>query len=200
MRLSSGDVEKIASLLRRGEVVSLPTDTLFSLTCDATTTLAVRKIARLKGRDANKPIPVFVRGVADAESFCVFNEEARGLAERFWPGPLTLVLPIRRGNAIISSELLTEGQAGTIAVRAPGHALIQEILSRLQRPITGTSANLSGQPNLLTAAEIEAVFGKEIIVVDAPLPAYHSPTPSTIVECTGPELKILRQGTLLLSI
>jgi L-threonylcarbamoyladenylate synthase len=144
----------------------------------------------VKGREAGKPLPLFVAGVAMAERIAVMTEEARCLAKRFWPGALTIVVQKQPG---FDSDALAGGE--TVALRAPDHALALQVLRALDQPITGTSANLSGGPDPDTADEVERQLGDRVdLIVDAgPCRVGIS---STIVDCTGPEFRVLRHGAI----
>lgn len=136
--------------LTDGRVVGVPTDTVYGL---ATHHSAQQKLFRLKGRPADKPIPVLVGSVTDALDLAFFPPLARQLAEAHWPGPLTLVLASRSGT----------GPERTVGLRMPDHPITLELLD-LCGPLTVTSANRSGQSPARSDQEARTIFGAEIQV------------------------------------
>jgi L-threonylcarbamoyladenylate synthase len=184
------EVGQAVSVLQDGGVIAMPTDTLYALTAAADDASAVRRVFAIKGREQGRPLPLFVSGIEMAERIAVFNNAARILAERFWPGQLTIVVPKRQGY---ESEALAGAQ--TVGLRLPGHAVARAVLQSLDAPVTGTSANLSGGPDPISADEVRAQLGNAIdLVLDAG-PCDHG-VASTIVDCTGAEPVILRRGAI----
>jgi L-threonylcarbamoyladenylate synthase len=178
-------------VLRAGGVIAYPTETLYGLGADALNPDAVLRVYEIKGRHSRQALPVIV---ADREMLAQVASRippaAIRLAETFWPGPLTLVLPARRD---LPAALL--GGGDTIAVRVSGSLLCCELSRMLGRPVTATSANLSGEPDLRTAEEIEQVLGDRVdLILDAG-PA-RGTRPSTVVDCSGEKLRILRVGVI----
>src|SRR5262249_27499266 len=133
---------RAAELLRTGELVAFPTETVYGLGGDAASDSAVAAIFAAKERPRFNPLIVHVPGIAEAEAIAAFDERAREATRRFWPGPLTLVLR-RRGNCGIS--LLASAGLDTIAVRAPAHPVAQALLRATGRPLAAPSANRSGR-------------------------------------------------------
>ncbi|HLF72661.1 MAG TPA: L-threonylcarbamoyladenylate synthase [Dehalococcoidia bacterium] len=184
------DLEKAASLLRDGGVIALPTDTLYALVARIDDASAVRRIYAIKGRQEGKPLPVFVSSTAMAERIAVFNPMAHRLAERFWPGGLTLVLPKRAGFASLA---LAGGE--TVAVRWPDDDVCCAVIAALDEPVSATSANRSGEQDPVTAEEVRRQLGDDVdLVIDT------GPAPvgvgSTIVDCSGETPVILRRGAV----
>src|SRR5258708_16770969 len=134
-------VQRAAQLLCAGELVAFPTETVYGLGGDATSEDAVARIFAAKGRPRFNPLIVHVPGLAEAEALALFDERARRAARRFWPGPLSLVLP-RRPECGLS--LLASAGLDTVALRAPAHAVAQALLRAAGRPIAAPSANPSG--------------------------------------------------------
>lgn len=184
-------LQEAARILAAGGVVACPTETFYALAVAANDEAALQRLLRLKGRPANKPILVLV---ADEGMLAAVAREipplARDLLRRFWPGPLTLILPARDGLP----HALTSGR-GTIGVRQPGLALTRRLLAIFGYPITGTSANLSGQESCCTALQVQAVFGPavDLILQNGPCPGG---LPSTIVDVTQVPPVIRRAGAL----
>jgi len=143
--------------LRAGELVILPTETVYGLAADAADPAAVARIYAAKGRPQFNPLIAHVADLAQAERIAVFDERARALAAAFWPGPLTLVLPVRDRGA--ACELARAG-LDTVAVRAPGHPLAQAVLRAFQGAVAAPSANRSGRPSPTTFADAWAETGE----------------------------------------
>jgi len=144
------DVETAVSALLRGELAILPTETVYGLGCDAGDARAVAAVFQAKGRPQFNPLIAHVTGIQAALAFAELDARARRLAEAFWPGPLTLVAPIR--DTAVVCDLARAG-LDTVAVRAPDHPLIQQVLGALGRPVAAPSANRSGRPSPTTHAD-----------------------------------------------
>jgi len=187
---SPADLERAVSILRRGGVIAMPTDTLYALVAAARDAEAVRRVFAMKGRKFSKPLPLFVSGLAMAERIAVFNPHARRLAGRFWPGPLTIVLP---KQPAFESEALAGGD--TVALRVPDHDLARAVVEALDAPVTATSANRSSGRDPVSPEEVLRQLDGEVdFLLDAgPCPVGFA---STVVDCTGPELHVTRQGAL----
>ena len=182
-------MERALALLQGGEVVAIPTETVYGLAGDATSGEAVARIFEAKGRPRFNPLIAHVADRAMAERFGVFDPLSQRLAEQFWPGPLTLVLPLRAGAGI--HPLVTAG-LDTIALRMP-RGFGGELIARLGRPLAAPSANASGKISATTAEAVEADLGARIrLVVDG------GATPvgleSTIVKAEDGRLRLLRPG------
>lgn len=178
--------------LARGDLVAMPTETVYGLAADATNGEAVARIYAAKGRPRFNPLIAHVPSLAGAEELASLGAEARALAKRFWPGPLTLVLPKRQGARI--ADLVTAG-LDTIAIRVPAHAVAQELLTLFGRPLAAPSANRSGHVSPTTAAHVAADLGDRVAaILDA------GPTrvglESTIVGWEGARAVLLRPGGL----
>ena len=184
-------IEIAVDVLGNGGVAAIPTDTLYGLAACAFDESAVLKVYELKGRPEGMALPLLLSDVGDA-SRCVAEtpDEAPLLAERFWPGALTLVM---RKSAEVP-EIVTAGM-DTVALRVPDHPVPRAIVKGLGAPITGTSANLSGRPGLTSAAAVRAEFGAAIDFVldggDAP-----GGVASTILDLSGGEARALREGAV----
>ena len=187
------ELEEAVHSLNSGGVVVFPTDTLYGLGADVFSLAALQRIFSIKGRRADLALPVLVAGLDQVEAVAQpMSAQAQRLAERFWPGPLTLVM--RRSPDLPG---LVTGGADTVAVRMPGHPVPLELARRLGRPITGTSANRSGQPDLLDLSALENQLGNLVdhIIQTGPVPAG---TASTIVNVTGDTPQLLRGGAISL--
>ena len=188
------EINAAIDCLARGGVVAIPTDTLYGLAANATNPEALDRVYEVKGRPANMPLPVLVSGweqvemVSGAVGEC--SKLAGALAARFWPGPLTLVLPA-------SSNLpprLTGG-LDTIAVRMPDHEVPLALAEGIGKPITGTSANPSGGADITDPEDLRRALGT---LVDGIITSGAKPmgTASTIVAVSDRELTLLRAGAL----
>lgn len=175
---------------REGGLVVLPTDTVYGLGCDAFDPAAVRELLSVKGRGREMPPPVLVsaRTTMDALAVAV-PESARALAERFWPGPLTLIC---RQQQSLQWDL--GDTRGTVALRMPDHQVALSLLARTG-PLAVSSANRTGMAPATTAEEAEDMLGEAVDVYldDGPV---SGGVPSTIVDATAPALRLLRPGAL----
>lgn len=183
-------IEAATLAVRRGELVVLPTDTVYGLGADAFDADAVAALLRAKGRGRDMPPPVLVSAPTTIDALAVgLPAWARALVEEFWPGPLTLVC---RQQASLRWDL---GDArGTVAVRMPDHDVALEVLERTG-PMAVSSANLTGRPAARDAEEAEDMLGDRVaVVLDAgPAPGGEA---STIVDATGERPRVLRWGAL----
>ena len=185
------DLEQAVQHLRNGGVVAIPTDTLYALAADVFNTAALDRIFAIKGRSDDLALPVLVSGWDQLEMVAENTPpKTRALAERFWPGALTLV--VQKANGL--PDRLTAGRR-TVAVRMPGHPVPIELINRLGSPITGTSANISGGADLLTLDELSSQLGEpvDLIVEKGPTP---KGTASTIVDITSGKPRLLREGAI----
>ena len=155
-------VVEAAALIRAGGIVAVPTETVYGLAADATNAEAVARIYAAKGRPSFNPLIVHVADLAAAERIAVFDADARALAAAFWPGPLTLVLPVRSGSGI--AALVTAGLE-TIAIRVPRHRAMQGLIAASGRPLAAPSANASGGISPTTAAHVAASLGGNVALI-----------------------------------
>ncbi len=185
-------IAEAARLILAGEPVAVPTETVYGLAADATNAEAVARIYAAKGRPSFNPLIVHVADFAAAERIGEFDDQARALAGQHWPGPLTLVVPLRPGADI--AALVTAGLQ-TIALRVPAHPAMQALLRATGRPLAAPSANASGTISPTRAAHVLAsLSGRIPLVVDAG--ATMRGLESTIVAATGGPLRLLRPGPL----
>ncbi|MBI2512474.1 MAG: threonylcarbamoyl-AMP synthase [Opitutae bacterium] len=184
-------LRRLAAALRRGELVAIPTETVYGLAANALDARACRRIFTAKRRPANDPLIVHVTDLRAAEQLAKFNDVARALARAFWPGPLTLVLPKR---ACVPA-IVTSGQ-NTVAVRAPAHPLARKILQLARVPLAAPSANPFGYVSPTTAAHVlDGLGGRIPHVLDGGACAVG--VESTIVDMSDPaRLVVLRPGAI----
>lgn len=178
-----------ARALRGGGLVAFPTETVYGLGGDATSDAAVARIFVAKGRPRFNPLIVHVPGLAEAEAIALFDERARQAARRFWPGPLTLVLPRRAGGV----SLLACAGLDTVAIRVPAHPVAQALLRATCRPLAAPSANRSGRVSPTEAAHVAAEFGDGVALV---LDGGHCAVgvESTVLDLAGASPTLLRPG------
>jgi L-threonylcarbamoyladenylate synthase len=151
-----------ARLLTAGQLVAVPTETVYGLAARADSSEAVARIYAAKGRPDFNPLIVHVDGLETAERLALFDDRARKLAARFWPGPLTLVLPLKGGAAI--APAVTAGLP-TIALRWPAHPAMQAILAAARLPLAAPSANPSGAVSPTTAAHVVEGLGERVALI-----------------------------------
>ncbi len=178
-----------APVLLAGGVAAVPTETVYGLAVDALNEKAVEQLFALKGRSERKPVSIFVTDIAMAERFCLdIPSGAYKLAERFWPGPLTLVLKRRRNVP----DAVTAG-SGTVGVRCPDDRLTLALLREAGVPLTGTSANISGAPDAICLDDVLSFFdGKIDLVIDGG--PSRGGLPSTVLDMTVSPPRLLRRG------
>ena len=192
MPLSNEAIAEAARLLLAGEPVAVPTETVYGLAADATNAEAVARIYAAKGRPSFNPLIVHVADLAAAEAIGVFDEAARALAVAHWPGPLTLVVPLREGAGIAS--IVTAGLP-SVALRVPAHPAMQALLAACGRPLAAPSANASGLISPTRASHVVASLGRRVaLVIDGG--ATQRGIESTIVAATGGPLRLLRRGPI----
>ncbi len=185
------EIEKAAALLRDGKLVAFPTETVYGLGADATNADAVLSIYETKGRPRFNPLIVHCADLAMAERFASFSPLARQLADAFWPGPLSIVLPLKSGHGL--ADVATAG-LDTIALRVPDHPVAQALLRAADRPLAAPSANPSGKLSPTTAEQVQRGFSGRVPVLDGG--PCKSGVESTIVTIDGDRIIQLRAGAL----
>ena len=181
-----------ATRLAAGDLVAFPTETVYGLGADATNDRAVATIFAAKGRPRFNPLIVHLPNQGAAAQLVIFGRLAQQLAERFWPGPLTLVLP-RRPDCSIS--LLCSAGLDTLAVRVPAHPVAQALLAACGLPLAAPSANASGQISPTTAQHVAGSLGDKVsLIIDGG--ACQLGLESTVVDLSGPAPRLLRPGGL----
>lgn len=189
---SDETIAEAARLILAGEPVAVPTETVYGLAADATNPDAVARIYDAKDRPSFNPLIVHVPDLAAARQLGEFNTEALALAEKHWPGPLTLVVPLREGAGIAS--IVTAGLP-TIGIRLPAHPAMQALLRGVGRPLAAPSANASGAISPTRAEHVLKSLGGRIpLIIDSG--ATERGLESTIVGATGAGLRLLRPGPI----
>ncbi|HMB24982.1 MAG TPA: L-threonylcarbamoyladenylate synthase, partial [Anaerolineales bacterium] len=186
---SSDTISRAYQILQMGGLVAFPTDTVYGVGALAFDEKAVESIYTAKDRPVEKAIPILISDPGDLEKIGIdIPRAARQLASRFWPGPLTLLVPKRLDLPESVSA------TSTVGVRVPDHEVARSLL-RLAGPMAVTSANVSGAQSPATSQEVyEQLWGRIALIIDGG----RTPggVPSTLVDCTVPELKILREGPI----
>ena len=190
MTAAASDISKAARLLKDGGLVALPTETVYGLAADATNDRAVARIFEAKGRPSFNPLIVHVRDIAHATEFADFCELANRLADAFWPGPLTLVLPRKPESAI--SHLVSAG-LDTLAVRSPAHDVARAVLMESGLALAAPSANRSGAISPTTAGHVATSLGARADFILDGGPSRVG-VESTIIKVDGDKLYLLRPG------
>lgn len=185
-------IAEATRLILAGEPVAVPTETVYGLAADATNPEAVARVYEAKGRPSFNPLIVHVSDLAAAAVIGTFGDEARELAEAHWPGPLTLVVPLKVGAPVAS---LVIAGLPTIALRVPAHPAMQALLKACRRPLAAPSANASGRISpTRTSHVLTSLEGRIPLIIDGG--PTESGIESTIVAATGGPLRLLRRGPI----
>jgi L-threonylcarbamoyladenylate synthase len=191
--LPDGDAARAEAvdLLRAGLIVAVPTDTVYGIAADLALPDAIERLFAAKRRPPEKAVAVLLADMDQAASLGILGPAARALGERFWPGGLTLVLPVRPG--VVLPRVLAAGSP-TIGVRVPDHDA-PRVIARALGPLPTTSANVSGEADARDAQEIAARLGDAIALVVDGGPIHGGPA-STVVDCTWDLPVIRREGAI----
>jgi L-threonylcarbamoyladenylate synthase len=179
-----------ARLIREGGLVAFPTETVYGLGADATNAAAIAKIYAAKGRPSFNPLIAHVAGAEAAMRDGIFSAAAQKLAARFWPGPLTLVVPVAKGSRICD---LARAGLRTVGLRVPAHPIAHALLAEVARPIAAPSANRSGHVSPVSADHVIEDLGQSIDLVIDGGPC-NIGIESTIVACLDDRPRLLRPG------
>lgn len=188
-------IEKISKtateILKNGGVVIYPTDTLYGLGANALDENAVLKIYKIKKRERNKPLPIIAKNLKMIKRIACVDSRVEKILNKIWPGPITVVL---RKKDVLSYALT--GNEETVAIRIPDNEFISALMNKIDFPIIATSANISGEKNLLDSDEIISKFKSGKLEPDLFINAgkVENPKPSTIIDLTTGIPKILRVG------
>ena len=183
-------IERAAAAVRRGDLVAIPTDALYTIVADPLNLHAVGRVFASKGRETQRSLPLLVSDLVMAEDLAA-EVSARFylLARRFWPGPLTIIAP-----ASSRMPLKVTGNTGRLALRQSQSKVANALLERLGQPLIATSANLSGQPTCVSGIEVFGVMdGRVDLVLDAGTVAG---TGATTVDITDVEWKVIKEGAI----
>ncbi len=181
---SEEGLREAVRVLRRGGIVAYPTDTLYALGADATSEDAVMRLYRLKRRPLSKPISAAFSSIEMVRRYCTVTPEAEKLMRRFLPGELTLLLPFRGLPRVLSAGM------PKLAVRIPGSATALRLIEMFSKPVTATSANISGEPPAKSAEEV-IIEGVEVVI------ATEEPLSGVATTIYDPETgRVLRRGSI----
>lgn len=183
-------IERAAAAVRKGEIVAIPTDALYTLVCDPLNLHTVGRIFSAKGRSAERAVPLLVNGIEMAEDLATeLSPRFYLLARRFWPGPLTIIVP---GSSRV--PLKVTGNTGRLALRQSTSRVATALLEQLAQPLVSTSANLSGYPTCSTGIEVFGVMdGRVDLILDG------GPTTgagATTVDITEPYWRVIKEGAV----
>jgi L-threonylcarbamoyladenylate synthase len=182
-------INKAKTILSSDGVIGMPTETVYGLAADCTSDKAVQKVFALKGRPSHNPLIIHVSSLNQALKYGIFNEEALKLTHQFWPGPLTVVVPLQEAAGI--SSLVTAGLE-TIAIRCPNHPLALDLLNTYPNALAAPSANISGYVSPTQSEHVRSEFGESLYILES----FSSEIglESTIVDCSTAEVTVLRPG------
>jgi len=178
-------INNAVKILRDGGIVGFPTDTVYGIAADSRNKKAIEKLYTIKKRDKKKPLQILVDSIAAAEKIGRFSAEARALAEKYWPGALTLVVPSLHNST------------QTIGIRIPDHPIALELLKTFGQPLTATSANISGEESTIDEKTAEAMLPRGVIDLFISGKC-GSGLGSTVIDITGKKPIILRQGNIII--
>lgn len=189
------DIEKAAEIIQNGGIVLLPTDTVFGICCRIDNENALKKLFAIKKRDLSQAVPILVSSTEMVKAYArPFDEKVEKLMEDYWPGGLTIILPCQ------TEKVLPEvrGNGDTVGFRIPDMLPTFQIIEKVGVPIVGTSANFHGKPSRTKWQELDPELVK---LVDFVLPEDSlGGVASTVVDCSTPSWKILREGAVALSV
>ncbi len=183
-------LDRAAAAIRKGRVVAIPTDALYTLAADPFNLRAVRQVYQAKGREIQRALPMLVRDPMMVEDLATETSlRFNLLTRRFWPGPLTIIL-----TASSKVPLRATGNTGRLAVRHAKSRLVDELIARLNQPIIATSANISGRPTCSTGIEVFGVMdGTVDLVLDG---GTCTGVGASTVDITGPDWKMIKEGAI----
>jgi L-threonylcarbamoyladenylate synthase len=184
-------IEQAVKVIKRGGSIVFPTDTVYGLGVNALSSSSIERLFKIKKRPESKPVPVMVKDIEMAKQLAFIDRKTEKILQEVWPGQVTAVLEKKQ----IVPEILTAGKS-TIGLRIPDCQFTQALMEDLTEPITATSANFSGEPPLSSSMEVIKIFEKAYPRPDLILDAGELPPspPSTVLDLTGPQPKILRVG------
>ena len=185
--------EKAAEYLERGQVLVCPTDTVYGLLADATNDKAVERVFEIKKRDKKKAVSIFVKDIEMANKFALMDKDMKNFLREIWPGKITVALNKKKNSGL--SKMLF-GNRKTIGLRVPESKLVNQIIRKFKKPLTGTSANISGQPSTTKIEKVFDYFEDQKARPDLILSAGNLPynIPSTVIDFSKDKPKIIRRG------
>ena len=189
LRASKDNILTASRIVGRGGLVVYPTDTVYGLGCDPFNVTAVKRVFRVKG-EREKPLPILASSIDHVEKIASLSPKAEKIARRFWPGPLTIIVPKKpKLPQVVTCNL------NSVGVRVPNHAVALQLIHLSNGLLVGTSANKTGEKPPQTAHEAARQLGEEVDVVLDGGPATLG-VPSTVADLTSKKLRILREGPI----
>lgn len=183
----TASIDDVVSAIARGDVVAVPTDTVYGLVCDPRSAVAVDRVYAIKQRPAGLELTLLAATRGDVDDVVVLDPIAQALAARFWPGPLSIVAPLRTRTLAIPRS------GATLSVRIPDHPLLLEVLRRTG-PLASTSANRHGETAATDTGSVAAALGDEVaLVLDG---GSAGGLASTIIDCSRTPPRVLRTGPI----
>ena len=185
-------LQQITKQLQKGDVIIASTDTLFALSCDATNNLAIEKIYQYKEREREKKLPILFRDISQVANYCFLPSTLEEFAYKYWPGPLTLLLEVKKNTNLAKNAY--NSKENIIAARVPGFSLILDILHCYNQPLIGTSANKSGAANSIQTDELLKTFHTIPLYINNKQP---SGVQSTIITLDkNNQVQLVREGAI----
>lgn len=186
-------IHACVAALKLGKAVVYPTDTCYGLAVDASNIKAVKKLYQIKERDFNKPVHVVVPSMANAKEIAQWNPPAIKLAKKFWPGAVTIILSLKSKEQGLK---LLSANTKSIGLRMPKNQIALDLAKSLEKPVTATSANISGKPECYVIADVIAQFENKKYKPDIIINAgkLNKNKPSTLVRAFDDVIKVLREG------
>lgn len=190
-------IKNALAALKKSGVIMHATETCYGFACDALNKKAVLRLYNLKKMDLGKPSSIMVASFAQAKKYGYFNPLATRLAKKYWPGPLTIIVPRKK-----TLPKFLNPTSKTIGIRVPAHSLTQKILRAYKHPLITTSANISGKKEVYSVRAFLKSMPKNVSVPDLIIDSGAIPKqkPSTIISIEKNKIKILRQGNLKISV
>ncbi|MFH1111792.1 MAG: L-threonylcarbamoyladenylate synthase [Patescibacteria group bacterium] len=188
------NIAVVANYLNQGAVVVAPTETAYGLLADATNNQAVKKIFKIKGRRLDKAVAIIVADLKMAKQYGKFSSTAEKMAKKNWPAPLTIVVPAKKyGLNKLASSILLQKMVG---MRIPKHEWLRQLIKKVGKPLTATSANLTGKKNLYSFRQALSQFKNcnVSIIINGKKLSYRPV--STVVKIIGKKITVLRQGAI----
>ncbi len=163
IKIGEINLEKILQYLKKGKIIVCPTDTVYGLLADATNKKAVERIFKIKKRDKEKPLPIFVKDIKQARTLALIDKRQEQILKKHWPGKFTFILRIKRSVEVRPPRVsrLVRGRGGTIGLRIPDYRLLNLILEKFKKPLAQTSANISGKQASIKIKEVISQFENE---------------------------------------
>lgn len=191
-------LEDIKTRLKSGQVIVYPTETCYGLGCDSSDRQAVKKLYRIKQRRKDKPVLTIMSGIDMAQKHVHWEPKLQQLAEKCWPGALTLVAQAKPNADLVEPQVIASD--GTLAFRVSSHPLSQQIVKAIDKPVVSTSANISSQETPYEITKVKNMFSdskhQPDLLIDGG--SLQSEPPSTIAKVEEGQVKIIRQGEVII--